>query len=445
MNLSRYRKAYISVFVVLFCSACGAVPENPEPASPTPTSLPVPSSTPVIIRADDNEEEVQDEPLSSWYQVFGENQENSGSDILIMQDGGFMIVGGSDSFDQSSSVGGVMLLRTDDKGETIWQKTYGGEGYDFGFSIAEALDGGYIIAGETTSFGNGGSDGYVIKVDGTGQLLWSKTFGGELDEIFSLILPDEDGYFLVGNIVDPNDFITDPGEAGYSGFAGRSNTYIVKIDPAGQEQWSLVFESELNTITSDSFISSKGNLFVLSTIIKYPEKDNDLVLQKMDQFGHLIWSQTWEDGDLGGYAMTQDLVGNILITGILNPKNITPSDIFLLKVDPQGNELFFKQFKKPDNFEIGRDILVKNDGNYAILAFSTPSLYTYQSTISVWIIDSDGEILQESEIALNLPVKGASMLDHPNGGFVITGSVILRYDEFHTLLLKTDASGCFDQ
>jgi hypothetical protein len=377
--------------------------------------------------------------------VYGTEKENAGSEMVFTKDGGMLIVGGIGHFRDGDPIGGVMLLRTDARGEPLWQQVFGGEGYDYGSAIIASTEEGYLIAGATRSFGSGGSDGYVIAVDEFGKETWSKTYGGALNEFLnSIIQIPEDGYYLVGNVEDPKDFITDPGVAGYGGFAGRSNVYIVRLDQKGNQDWEKAIESELNIMSTDALLSPDGNILVLATVIKFPKPDNDLVLFGFDEDGNQLWTKTWEEGDVSGYALAQDSEGNILITGLLEGESDSATDAFLMKLDPAGNELWLTQFGTPNQYEIGRDVVVMENGNYAVLTQKTPSFFISEMSNSIQIIDVNGNLLWESELELvefEYSLKSGALFNHPDGGFIIVGGGTGSNGEFRTMLIRTDVDG----
>ncbi|WP_308755302.1 hypothetical protein [Candidatus Hakubella thermalkaliphila] len=112
-------------------------------------------------------------------------------------------------------------MKLDPTGKVLWEKTYGGEDYDWAFSIQQTQDGGYIVAGYTTSFGAGDSDFYILKLDPTGKVLWEKTYGGEGYDWASSIQQTKDGgYIVAGDTV--------------SFGAGDYDFYILKLDPQGK-------------------------------------------------------------------------------------------------------------------------------------------------------------------------------------------------------------------
>ena len=92
-------------------------------------------------------------------------------------DGGYIIAGFTDSWGEGG--GNVYLIKTDAEGNELWFNTFGGESTDWAKSVRQTTDGGYIIAGATESYGAGDFDIYLIKTDTAGNELWSKTFGGQ--------------------------------------------------------------------------------------------------------------------------------------------------------------------------------------------------------------------------------------------------------------------------
>lgn len=112
-----------------------------------------------------------------WTRFYGGELYDFGNSVDITSDGGYIIAGGAYSFSHSYS--DVYLIKIDADGDTIWTRTYGGSENDFAECVQHTLDGGYIITGNTTSFGVLNPYLYLIKTDADGDTVWTRTFGGE--------------------------------------------------------------------------------------------------------------------------------------------------------------------------------------------------------------------------------------------------------------------------
>ena len=133
-----------------------------------------------------------------WTRTFGGLEDDNGWCVKETSDKGYIITGFTESF--NASMNDVLLLKTDEHGNKQWHKTYGGAGDDIAWSIAISQDDGYVIAAQTSSFGHGELDAYLIKTDAQGDTLWTRTFGGtEVDRVFSVDLAN-DGSILVAGI-----------------------------------------------------------------------------------------------------------------------------------------------------------------------------------------------------------------------------------------------------
>ena len=143
--------------------------------------------------------------FSQWARTYGDDWEDEWPfSVRQTSDGGYIVAGRTESF----GAGGTdfWVLKLDSEGLVEWQCTYGGAGNDYANCIQQTSDGGYIVAGDTESFGAGGYDAWILKLDSSGNIDWQNTYGGTGNEYANCIQQtSEGGYVLAGerNSFDP--------------------------------------------------------------------------------------------------------------------------------------------------------------------------------------------------------------------------------------------------
>ena len=161
-----------------------------------------------------------------WNQTYGGTGSDRGYSVVQTADGGYTIVGSTDSFGAGGS--DVWLLKTDIAGNHLWNQTYGGTNTDTGASMVQTADGGYTIAGSTNSFGAGSYDVWLVKTDAAGNHLWNQTYGGaSSDGGYSVVQTADGGYAIVGYTL--------------SFGAGSYDFWLVKTDAAGNHLWNQTY------------------------------------------------------------------------------------------------------------------------------------------------------------------------------------------------------------
>jgi hypothetical protein len=157
----------------------------------------------------------------TWQKTYGGPGQDWVADMQTTTDGGLVLGGSTDSY--GSGENDFWILKLDASGTIVWQKTYGGPRNDRVASIRLTTDGGYIVAGSTHSFGAGGVDALVMKLDAEGGIIWQWTYGGGFDDIVQVVQRALDGGYIVA------------GTAGLPDATGpySTNAWLLKLDSEG--------------------------------------------------------------------------------------------------------------------------------------------------------------------------------------------------------------------
>ncbi len=134
---------------------------------------------------------------TTWTRCYGGSNDDVGSSVRQTADDGYIIAGYTSSFGSGRT--DVWLIKTDSSGDTLWTKCYGGANEDEGYSVQQTMDGGYVITGCTNGFGSVMSDVWLMKTDSSGDTLWTQTLGGPgLDWGETVQQTSDSGYVVTG-------------------------------------------------------------------------------------------------------------------------------------------------------------------------------------------------------------------------------------------------------
>ncbi|HXB10907.1 MAG TPA: PQQ-binding-like beta-propeller repeat protein, partial [Bacteroidia bacterium] len=199
-------------------------------------------------------------------------------------------------------------------GDTIWSKRFGGaSGNEWFYHILQTADGGYLAAGYTTSFGQGGKDIYLVKTDANGILMWSKTYGTAKDEYaFGHCLePTSDGGYII---------------TGPEG-TGKKGTFLLKIDANGNILWSKVYDGAgshgIRQTADGGYVISGANAI------------GNVLLIRTDGTGNVIWSESYGQGAGNVVELAGD--GGYITGGQIDAGPFGKKDIYIIKTDSTGN------------------------------------------------------------------------------------------------------------
>ena len=203
-----------------------------------------------------------------WNQTFGGSSVDEAHSVQQTTDGGFIVAGVTRSFGAGST--DFWLIKTDTNGNEEWNQTFGGSSEDVAYSVQQTTDGGFIVAGETKSYGAGSSDFWLVKTDANGNEEWNQTFGlvGSRYDIAYSVQQTTDGGFIV---------------------AGRNegDYWLIKTDTNGNEEWNQTFGGSSFDVAYSVQQTTDGGFIVAGR--KDVELSNkDFLLIKTDEEGNTL-------------------------------------------------------------------------------------------------------------------------------------------------------------
>lgn len=387
--------------------------------------------------------EISAQPMLSTFQrtLKASGDEFAGT-VIEADNGDFITVGftstGSGTLANKED---ALIVRTDKYGNTIWAKAYGDTARQHFLHIVKDAGDTYYVTGFSEGRGVKGTDGTFGKIDGSGNLLWLKAYGGNGDEELRRIVKATDGgFFLFGHSTSPLG-------------AGIDDNYIVKVNNTGAIQWTRLFGGSNQDRIRSAITDSIGNIVITGFTNSFGAGGKDVFVTKMTQAGVFKWSYLYGKNTVD---KAQDVViatgGNIVIAGDTKmPLNINPanSNAFLMKLDSLGNKKWMRVYE--DSTETDIWALIKTpDNGYVFATDETPLGVTAFSTTNVSfakVSDATGNVIFSRRIAGNKKDKRPDVIIPSDGGFlVVSSSASFASDTMRNIyLVRTNSvgvSGC---
>lgn len=309
-------------------------------------------------------------PSVDWDKTFGGSTFDYLEKIIVNDDGTSLLVGrsgssasGDKTLDNNGGWDG-WIIKVDENGNKIWDKPLGGSDTDRLIDGLTTADGGYILAGSTSSeisgdvtqVGRGSADYWMIKIDANGNRVWDKRFGGDKSETFYKIIRTADsGYLLLGYTSSAN--TGDKSEPS----RGSTDFWILKVDESGNKIWDKRFGGSGIDLLRDAVLTNDEGFLIggitasaISGDITVDSKGgNDYWIIKIDKNGNKEWDKRFGgDGsdNLGGIANTSDggfLIGGNSDSGISGDRTQSSKgkrDHWVIKLDANGNKIWDKAY-----------------------------------------------------------------------------------------------------
>ncbi|HKR06336.1 MAG TPA: T9SS type A sorting domain-containing protein [Bacteroidia bacterium] len=365
----------------------------------------------------------------TFQKIYGGAVYDIGYSVQQTTDGGYVIVGTTNSFGAGNY--DIYLLKTDAYGNLQWSKTFGGAGYDGSavlsdpYSVQQTNDGGYVITGHTDSFGAGGIDVYLLRTDANGNLLWSKTFGGTLNDYGAEVRQTTDGGYVIAGRT--------------RSFGNGWYAYLVKTDAIGNLTWTKAFGGTFGGFMGfDVQQTADGGYILTGAQTTDSIGYRDVSLVKTDSAGNLLWLKTF--GGIyseEGHSIQQTADGGYVIGGLTNSFGSGGWDVYLLRTDSAGSLLWSKTFGGA-LYDWGYSVQLTAGGGIMIAGTSESfggGYYDYYLLKT----DDSGNLIWSRTFGSTTSDFGCFARQTTDGGYVLAGTGMSFFPKIY--LVKTDSSG----
>ena len=343
--------------------------------------------------------------LVTWQKAFGGAKDDVAKGIAPTIDGGLIIASTTRSFGSGKT--DMHIMKLDSKGNKLWAKNFGGERKETASAIIQTADGGYVVVGSTKSFGAGGYDFYIVKIDADGNKIWERVAGGSAKDEATAVTATKDGGLLVLGTTK-------------SYGTGSYNYYAIRLDANGTLVWEQVAGGKEWDIPSGVVEADDGTFLLVGKSESFGENSYDGYVVKLSAEGKFIWEKTFggkKEDMISAIAKGKD--GGFLLVGKTKSYKDKKGDVFIIKLDKDGKKLLVKTYG-----DKGKDraygVTATNDGGYAITGSSRTMSYGRTDFILI-MMDKDGNITGSNHYGGKKEEIAYAITELADGGIVMVG------------------------
>jgi hypothetical protein len=354
---------------------------------------------------------------TNWTRTYGGPYPDQGYCVQQTSDGGFILTGWTES---DSTRDDVYLIRTDAHGDTLWTRTYGGPERDRGYSVQQTSDGGYVIAGYTSSFGGDDDYVYLIKTGARGDTIWTRTYGGpDGNRGYSVQQTSDGGYIITGSF----------------GSYDYARVYLIKTDAHGDTLWTRMYGKEGDEGRSVQQTTDGGYIIVSHHV---PDSD-DALLIKTNGWGDTMWTRncgrTYVEGD---HSLQQTSDGGYVVAGSVWVSDAY-NEVHLVKTNASGDMLWTRTYGGT-GYDEANSIRQTADGGYIVTGF-TASFGAGGTDVYIIKTNASGDTLWSKTFGGTGGDLGYSVQQNSDGGYIAAG-VTSPYGSGNddVYLIRTDAN-----
>jgi hypothetical protein len=324
-------------------------------------------------------------------------------------DGGYILTGLTKSGTDPN--GDIVVIKTNDQGDTTWTMVYGGPFLEGGNSVMQTADGGFLVSGHTEDFGSQDCDAYLMKLDANGNHVWFKHYGGYWDDISESVIELPGGGFIFGGIT---------ASYGNNDTSQRRHVYFGKTNSAGDSIWTTYYAGSGNEYCYSIAAGQSGGFFAVGYSTSWGHGEDDGWLLNLNSNGDTLWTRFYRNGgDSRYYKILPTADHGYMLAGYTASSFTSLTMGLIIKLDANGNELWEKTFTDPTRNIIFHDVAQLPNGNYMF----TGNIYNAIITGNVYILttDENGRLISTTECG-GVNSTSNCIAVQGNNSFLVAGS-----------------------
>jgi len=363
--------------------------------------------------------------VEAWENTYGGIYEDWIFSVAITESKNYIAVGGS--MDSPALGGYFYAISVDEYGDSIWARTYV-DCYGGARSIIKVSNGEFVIVGNLLI--DDDPHYILLRINSLGDSLWIQDYGQSYTYSFGSVIEMNDGGFMLVWEKAPTT---------------EHNFYVIRTNCYGDSLWTSTIDYSMNNYGISLSNSDDGSCIIVGRA-DFPPSEYDVYITKIDSLGEVIWTTVY--GGMGtneAWFIDTTFDGNYIITGKTSLYYSVLFDVYLLKINDDGDTLWTRKIGGEDESDVGRCVRPTNDGGYIITGWTYSYGIGTPDSSNVYLIKTDSEGYVEWERTYGGPGedKGYSVSQTDDGGYIIAGV----YDQGpHTdvYLIKTDSLGNVD-
>lgn len=425
MSKRWWRLCWAAIAVPLMASAVGAAAAGPAPNEPpaAPAASAVPAATTTTAPQND----------SPWLRVFSGPSYGALFDAMPTADGHVVAVGATEHRHMPPYSGDALLVKVAvADGAVVWERTWGGDGFEQAWAVAPAADGGFYVFGETDSQGAGNRDFFLLKADADGEQIWFRTYGTrEREWPFGMLSLAGGDLLMYGEIRSEGGGQGPDAVRGEQAHAVRSeDPYAVRVDPEGNVVWEYTDRAGPDTFFLDAVETAAGQIILCTSVAQ------DGALTALNHDGSRAWTQRYELDGWQYPSAIEGADGGYLLAGfaMIDDGSSRQADVWLARTSASGELEWQRSFGDPGSDDYGMNLLRLSDSEYLIAGFGRG--------LPLWKIDGSGEVLRERRLDDSSSYAAGALIELHDGGLLVSGlKVIVNGQSSDAVLLRADAEG----